>query len=112
MKDDLMKYIKACQKCQRAKPDQSKRVAPLHPHDVPRDPWEIISVDLMGPLPESQGYGMVMVVADRFLKYTYFLPTNTTITSKGIAKLFINHVFRDHGFPIKVISDRGTQFVS
>ena len=112
MKDDLTKYIKACQKCQRAKPDRTKRAAPLHPHDVPGGPWEIISVDLMGPLPESQGYDMIMVVVDRFSKYTYFLPTNATVTSKGIAKLFISHVFRDHGFPIKVISDRGTQFVS
>ena len=66
----------------------------------------------MGPLPESQGYNMVMVVVDCFSKYVYFLPTNTTVTSKGIAWLFINHVFQDHRFPIKVISDRGTQFIS
>ena len=66
----------------------------------------------MGPLPESQGYDMIMVVVDRFSKYAYFLPTNATVTSKGIARLFISHVFRDHRFPIKVISDRGTQFVS
>ena len=105
MKDDLTKYIKACQKCQRAKPDRMKRAAPLHPHDVPEGPWEIISVDLMGPLPESQGYDMIMVVVDRFSKYAYFLPTNSTITSKGVARLFINHVFWEHGFPIKVISD-------
>ena len=112
MKNDLTKYIKACQKCQRAKPDRTKRAAPLHPHNIPEGPWEVISVDLMGPLPESQGYDMIMVVVDRFSKYAYFLPTNATVTSKGIARLFINHVFRDHGFPIKVISDRGTQFVS
>ena len=66
----------------------------------------------MGPLPESQGYDMIMVVVDHFSKYAYFLPTNATVTSKGIAKLFINHIFRDHRFPIKIISDRGTQFVS
>jgi hypothetical protein len=57
MKDDLMKYIKACQKCQQAKPDQMKRAAPLHPHNVPEGPWEIISVDLMGPLPDFSRKG-------------------------------------------------------
>ena len=53
-----------------------------------------------------------MVVIDHFSKYAYFLPTNTTVTSKGIAQLCINHVFWDHGFPIEVISNRGMQFVS
>ena len=109
MKDDLMKYIKACQKCQRAKPNWSKRAAPLHPHNL-----EALgrSYRWISPLPESQGYNMIMVVVDCFSKYAYFLPTNATVTLKGIAQLFINHVFQDHGFPIKVISDRGTQFVS
>jgi len=40
------------------------------------------------------------------------IPTNTTLTSNGVAVLFRDHVFREHGIPEKVISDRGPQFVS
>ena len=36
----------------------------------------------------------------------------STITSLGIAKLYRDYVFREHGLPKKMISDRGTQFIS
>ena len=43
---------------------------------------------------------------------SYFLPTNSTITSRGIATLYRDRIFVEHGIPEKVISDRGLQFVS
>jgi len=55
---------------------------------------------------------VILVVVDRFTKKAYFIPTNMTLTSNGTATLFRDHVFREHGIPEKVISDRGPQFVS
>jgi transposase InsO family protein len=55
---------------------------------------------------------MILVIVDRFSKKAYFLPCNTTITSQGVANLYRDHVFKEHGLPKKVISDRGSQFVS
>ncbi len=68
--------------------------------------------DPLHPLPESKGFDMILVVVDRFTKKAYFIPTNTTLTSNGVAMLFRDHIFREHGIPEKVISNRGPQFVS
>ena len=67
---------------------------------------------MIGPLPESQGHNAILVVVDRFTKGSHFIPTTIKITSLGVAKEFRDHVFVHHGLPRKVISDRGTQFVS
>jgi len=92
--------------------DQQKKVAPLNPNETPKGPWSIISVDMISPLPESKGFDAILVVVDRFTQKAYFIPTNTMLTSNGVVTLFRDHVFREHGIPEKVISNRGPQFVS
>ncbi|KAF8663356.1 hypothetical protein AX14_006995, partial [Amanita brunnescens Koide BX004] len=112
MKKDVENYIKGCHTCQTVKLDRRPKAAPLQPNEIPNEPWEIISVDLNGPLTPSKGKDMILVIVDRFSKKAYFLPTNTTVTSQGVANLYKEHIFKAHGLPKKVISDRGLQFVS
>ena len=64
-----------------------------------------VSVDLIGPLPESHGKNAIMVIVDRFSKMIRLFPTTTEITSQGVAKIFRDEVFKLHGIPHKVISD-------
>ena len=105
MKHDIEKYVKGCHECQRSKSDRQPRAALLQPNEVPSEPWTIISVDLIRPLVTSKGKDMILVIVDRFSKKAYFLPCNTTITSQGVANLYKEHVFREHGLPQKIISD-------
>ena len=112
MKKDIQRYIASCNTCQTVKPDRQARAAPLHPNKVPKGPCQIISVVMMGPLPESKGFDTILVVVDRFTKKSFFLPTNSMVTSKGIVTLYRDRVFSEHRLPKKVISDRGPQFVS
>jgi hypothetical protein len=98
--------------CQISKPDRQPRAAPLQPNEIPSEPWAIISIDLIRSLIPSKGKDMILVIVDRFSKKAYFLPCNTTITSQGVANLYRDHIFKEHGLPKKVISDRGSQFVS
>ena len=112
MKNNIEKYVKGCHECQRNKPDRQPRAAPLQPNEIPSEPWAIISVDLIRPLVTSKGKDMILVIVDRFSKKAYFLPCNTAIMSQGVANLYKEHVFREHSLPRKVISDRGSQFVS
>jgi len=80
--------------------------------DPASEPWERISVDLVGPLPKSQGYDMIMVVVDYFTKIKIIIPTNAELTAAGTAELFKTHIFKRFGLPRGVVSDRGPQFVS
>src|SRR5215469_4541948 len=91
---NVKRYVDACQECQRNKPDRMARHAPLHPHPVPDQPWDIIGVDLLGPLPVSQGFDAIEVVTDHFSKQIVLIPCNTSLTSEGQARLFRDHVFR------------------
>jgi hypothetical protein len=60
----------------------------------------------------SEGFDSIFVVVDRYTKQTHLIPTTKDVDAEGIAKIFLNHVWKHHGTPKKVISDRGTQFTS
>ena len=61
--------------------DTSGKKTPLNPNTVPDTPWEIISVDLISPLPESKGKNAIMVIVNRFSKMIWLFPVSTEITS-------------------------------
>ena len=92
--------------------DTSGKKTPLNLNTVSNAPWEIISVDLIGPLPKSKGKNAIMVIVDRFSKMIQLFLVSTKITSQGMAKIFRDEIFKLHGIPKKVISDQGPQFVS
>jgi transposase InsO family protein len=61
---------------------------------------------------DRSGNDMIYVVIDRLGKRAYSIPCQKTITAKGMASLFISHVWRTHGPPDSIVSDRGPQFIS
>src|SRR6201985_349816 len=105
-------YTKGCDRCNRTKTFPAKPVRKLIPNQIPTDVWQTISVDLITGLPESRGYNAIMVVVDRFSKMVHILPTTNKVTSEGIARLYRDHIWKLHGLPLKILSDRGPQFVS
>ncbi|KAL5512852.1 hypothetical protein ACEPAH_3250 [Sanghuangporus vaninii] len=86
------------------------RARVLHPNKVPEAPWQIVTVDLIGELPESNGFNAICVVVDRFSKQIHAIPTTTKLTAEGMARIYRDQVFRLHGLPKKIIHDRGVQF--
>ena len=105
-------YVKSCDRCNRTKTFPSKPVGKLSPNPVPSSPWEVVTVDLITGLPISQGYNSIIVIVDRFTKMIHVAPCHDTLTSVGVAKLFRDLVWKHHGLPLQIISDRGPQFVS
>jgi len=72
----------------------------------------MLSVDFVVELPESSGHDAVMTVVDSVSKRVHFVPTHTTVTAEGAARLFLHHVWKLHGLLKRVVSDRGPQFVA
>jgi len=60
----------------------------------------------------SKGYDSILVVCDRFSKISHFMAMTEKITAEGLARLFRNNMWKLHGLPESVISDRGPQFVA
>src|ERR1700722_20181666 len=89
-----------------------KAAQPTSPTCYSRGTWEHILIDLIGPLPESQEYNAVLVIVDRSSKMIILIATNTELNVVGTARIYRDHVWSKHGLPIKIISDRGPQFVA
>jgi transposase InsO family protein len=69
-------------------------------------------MDMIVDLPSIDGFDSVLVVVDRFTKLSHFLPCSKTMTSFDLADLFVREIFRLHGLPSDIVSDRGSIFVS
>jgi hypothetical protein len=111
MIDSIRDYIAGCVECQRNKSSSQKPYGLLHPLQIPDWRWQSISLDFMMPLPKTRGgYDGILVIVDRLSKMLHCFPVHTTITGAGVAKLYLDNVFRHHGMPESIISDRDPRF--
>jgi RNase H-like domain found in reverse transcriptase/Reverse transcriptase (RNA-dependent DNA polymerase)/Integrase zinc binding domain/Chromo (CHRromatin Organisation MOdifier) domain/Integrase core domain len=105
------KYVAGCDTCQRCKPVRHPR-AILQPHDVPEGPWQTIGVDLITGLPRVDKYDAIVVYIDHYSKQVHIIPTTSDVDAEGIADIHYREIFRLHGIPAKIVSDRGPQFAA
>jgi hypothetical protein len=54
----------------------------------------------------------IMVVVEKLSKSAHFLPVNSTCKAIDIANIFMKEIFRLHGMPKEIVSDRDTKFTS
>jgi transposase InsO family protein len=113
LRQDVEKYVASCDACQRNKPSQERPAGPLQPLPVPTERWADISMDYIVQLPKTtKGHDAILVVVDRLTKRAHFIPTTTNVTAPETAQLFIDNVFKLHGLPQSIVTDRDTRFVS
>jgi len=108
----IRQYISTCDLCLRIKLTRQALVGELHPLRIPDLQWDTLSVDFVVELPSSSRHDVVMTVVDSVSKRVYFILTHTTVIAEGAARLFLHQVWKLHGLPKCVISDRGPQFVA
>ena len=112
MEGEVREYVMACAVCAQNKSSRCSTSGLLQPLPVPHRPWSDISLDFVTGLPSSKGKTTILTVVDRFSKMVHFIPLSKLPSAKGTAEAVLLHVFRIHGFPRDVVSDRGPQFVS
>ena len=107
MSEDIVTYISNCRTCSKVRP--SFRRPPIQTL-LSDSPLQMIAVDFIGPLPESQGMKYIFVVIDSFSRFPECYPISSLKTDDMI------NCFRDYfsryGFPDSILSDRGAQFTS
>ncbi|SGY86371.1 BQ5605_C009g05813 [Microbotryum silenes-dioicae] len=112
MRQFVNNYVKTCDSCQRNKPTHHRKHGHLQPLPIPSKPWSSLSMDHIVDLPPSSGFDCVLVVVDRLTKEAHFIPTHKTDSSRDLARTFLTHVFKLHGLPTDIVSDRGATFTS
>ncbi len=108
----VTRFVAGCDACNWTKTFPMQKVGKLIPNKVPDQCWQVISIGMIGELPDSKGYNAVLVVVDHLSKQIHTIPTVTSLDSAGVAWLFLKHVWHHRGLPEEVISDHRPTFVS
>ena len=64
LKEDVKKYVQGCVKCQQNKVQHQRKTGELHLLEIPEEPRQDISIDMIGPLPSSNGMDAIVVIVD------------------------------------------------
>ena len=100
-------------KCQQVKVEHKHPTGLLHPLQVQEWKWEVISMDfIMGLLMTWRQHDSIMVVVDKLTKEVYFIPVKSMHKTDDIAHIFMKEIFKLHGLPKEIVSDRDVKFTS
>src|SRR5207302_8428680 len=112
MQETIKSYIRNCDTCQQTKVVRHAPYGPLQPNEIPSKPWKSISMDFITDLPKSAGQDAILVVINRLTKMSHFILCRKDINVKQFALVFLKEIFRLHGLPRDIITDRGSIFTS
>ncbi|KAL0149344.1 hypothetical protein M9458_055382, partial [Cirrhinus mrigala] len=104
---DVRRYIASCPVCAQSKCSNSPPAGLLRPLPISSRPWSHITLDFVSGLPSSAGNTVILTVIDRFSKAAHFIPLPKLPSAKETALTVFDHVFKIHGLPSDIISDRG-----
>ncbi|XP_062528800.1 retrovirus-related Pol polyprotein from transposon 17.6 [Bombyx mori] len=111
MRKYIADYLKNCEECQRYKASNQKPFGLLQT-PVLNQRGEVLAIDLFGPLPEGErGEKWVLLVEDTATRWVELFALREA-TAEVCAPVLINEYFLRYGFPRRIISDNGVQFIS
>jgi hypothetical protein len=83
---------------------------------VPSHLWESIGVDFVGPLPESKNrdstYDTITMVICLLTGMVHLIPSRQDYKARQVAELMFEQIYKLHGVPKNIISDRDSLFTS
>lgn len=113
MSYDVRQFTRNCHSCMRNKVSRLQYQGALKPLPVPLQRWKNIAVDFVGPLKTTpRGFDTIMVVTDRLSKDRHFTPCVSTMGVYQLGQLFVRDVWKLHGLPSSIVSDRDKLFVA
>jgi hypothetical protein len=96
--------------CQHNKGETIKSSGTLQPLSIPPAIWKDISMDFISDLPKSGNKSVIMVVVDRLSKYSYLCALQHSFIASMVAQIFMDRLFKIHGMPHSIVSDRDPTF--
>ena len=88
--EDVARYVAGCMKCQKSKADRHSRQMKLVPMPTWERPFKKIAMDIVGELPESEGFNAILVITDQCIKVQHYILAKTTWTAEDVTDSYIN----------------------
>ncbi|KAF2314533.1 hypothetical protein GH714_027391 [Hevea brasiliensis] len=83
----------------------------LQPLPEPKSLYTNLTMDFIEGLPKVHGKSVIFVVVDRLSKYAHFFPLFHPYTAQQVARVFMEGIFKLHGMPLIITSDRDPIFL-
>jgi len=113
MNERIIDFVRSCAECQQNKAARHSPYGLSSPLELPYAPWQSIAMDFITELPISDECDQLWVVIDRFTKMAHFLALRREgKTAAGLAVIFAREVWKHHGLPTDIVSDRDSRFTS
>jgi hypothetical protein len=113
MNDEIVKYNQSCPECQTNQVARHKSYGLLQPLELAYTPWSSIAMDFITDLSLSDGYNQLWVIIDHFTKMVHFIPLKKNEKrAKNLGLVFSHEIWRLHGIPTDLVSDRDSRFTS
>ena len=109
---DVGRYVEGCDLCQKMKNRMEKMAGKLKLSEVLEKLWTHLTVDFIMKLLVVARKDVILVVCDWLSKMTYFVATTERTSAKGLVRLFRNNIWKLHGLPESMVSDRELQFIA
>ncbi len=117
MYKDVHTYVTTCASCASNKPLNTSPAGLAQPISPPELPWVSVGIDLVGPMPMSRnGNNFLVTFTDYLSRAIRTIPIRCDdveqFPASSLAECYFRHVFRYHGLPSAVHTDRGSVFTS
>lgn len=113
---DITDFCRSCGLCAMSKSSTQQPMGLLRTLEIPKRPWQAIGIDFVGPLPASKNrngeFDQICVIIDHLTSMVHLVPTKITYKAKQIAEIIFENVYKLHGLPERIISDRDSLFTS
>jgi len=111
----IRRYIRNCHACQRSKAPRDSTNGLHHPLPIPQERWKDIAMNFITELPLSEGYNAICTIICRLTKERHYVPCHWgdgDTSAEETVWIMLWNVYRLHGLPSSIVSDRGSQFIS
>ena len=101
-------FVHLCEVCQHAKHLNCRPAELIQPFPILKGAWRDIKMDFIEGLPLCDGYNVILVIVDRFTKYTHCIPLGHPYIAQQVAHVFV----KLHGMSLTIILDCNCIFTS
>ena len=110
---DVKKYVEGCITCQQKKDYAGRKLTDPTSLEVPERRWGSLATDFIVKLPKTKnGFDSITTYVDRLSRRVHFIPSRESDSAVDVANTFFSNIFRHHGIPDSIVSDRDPKFTS